>query len=250
VCREVSANLVWQGCLNVRDVGGCDTRDGRRLRTGVLIRSDNLSRLTAEGQAAVRAAQVSLVMDLRSPFELEIESNPFRDARSPGPAYRNLPLIDQNDEESTSLINLAPTAAKTYQLMLDRCQANIAAILDTAAAAAVQGGPVVVHCHSGKDRTGLIVALALRAAGVDDQDIARDYALSDKNLAARYTEMLDRAPDESARARLAAQLTSKPESILAALDHLDRQYGGTGQYLRACGLGNAVVRRLRKRLRT
>jgi hypothetical protein len=49
---------------------------------------------------------------------------------------------------------------------------------------------------------------------------------------------------------LAAQLTSKPESILSALNHLDRQYGGTDQYLRACGLGNAAVRRLRKRLRT
>lgn len=245
----MSANLVWQGCLNVRDVGGCATRDGRRIRTGVLIRSDNLSRLTEDGQVAVRAAQVSMIIDLRSPFELDLESNPFRDARPPGPAYLNLPLIDQNDQESTSLINLAPTVAEAYQLMLDRCQANIAAILDVAVAAAL-AGPVVVHCHSGKDRTGLIVALALRAAGVDDQDIARDYALSDNNLAARYAEMLDRAPDESARARLAAQLTSKPESILSALNHLDRQYGGTDQYLRACGLGNAAVRRLRKRLRT
>ena len=44
-------------------------------------------------------------------------------------------------------------------------------------------GGVLVHCHAGKDRTGLVVALLLAVAGVAPEVIAADYALSEPNLA-------------------------------------------------------------------
>ena len=39
--------------------------------------------------------------------------------------------------------------------------------------------PSVIHCAHGKDRTGLLVALVLSTIGVSDEDIVRDYSLSE-----------------------------------------------------------------------
>jgi protein-tyrosine phosphatase len=39
--------------------------------------------------------------------------------------------------------------------------------------------PVVIHCASGKDRTGLVAALVVGLLGVAADDIAADYALTE-----------------------------------------------------------------------
>ena len=130
--------------------------------------------------------------------------------------------------------------------MLDRFQKNIGEILTAAADA--PAGAVAFHCHSGKDRTGLIAALTLELVGVADTDIAADYALSDRYLAVRYSEMLAEKTDPEERARLAEQLTSKPEAILGALLHLKERYGGVDLYLEACELNQRTRQKLRERM--
>ncbi len=190
---QSSRRLLWSGCSNVRDLGGYATTDGGVSRTGSLIRSDNLARLTAEGQDAVRQGGVSTVIDVRSPYELDLEANPFaRSSANGGPIYRNLPLMDEADTEGVALVNAAPTVAEAYRHMLDRFQHNIGLI--TSGIADAPSGAVVIHCHAGKDRTGLVVALALRLAGVSEGMIAEDYALSDTYLDALYKEMLSKKP--------------------------------------------------------
>jgi len=44
-----------------------------------------------------------------------------------------------------------------------------------------------VHCAAGKDRTGLIVAMALTLAGVPEEAVVADYVLTNERLAPRYT---------------------------------------------------------------
>lgn len=63
-------DLEWAGCRNVRDVGGLPTSDGRVIRAGVLIRSESLQYLTAEGVEAVRRAGVGRILDLRGDGEV------------------------------------------------------------------------------------------------------------------------------------------------------------------------------------
>ena len=41
-------SLAWEGCVNVRDLGGLPTEDGRRTRLGGVVRADNVRRLTDE----------------------------------------------------------------------------------------------------------------------------------------------------------------------------------------------------------
>jgi hypothetical protein len=84
---------------------------------------------------------------------------------------------------------------------------------------------------------------------VAPDEIAADYALSDVFLAPLYREMLEREADPRARTALAAQLTSDPESILAALEHVEAAHGGVEAYLAGCGVSPAALARLRRGLR-
>ena len=69
--------LVWEGCVNVRDLGGLPTEDGRRIREGVVVRSDNIRRLTDEGWRALEDHGIVRIIDLRWPEELD--DDPSRD---------------------------------------------------------------------------------------------------------------------------------------------------------------------------
>ena len=242
---QPSRRLFWEGCLNVRDLGGYAAVDGRVTRSNSLVRADNLARLTNAGQQAVQETGVSAIIDLRSPYELDLEANAFAQSANAKPTYLNLPLMD-SDAESMVLVNAAPTLAEMYRIMLERFQKNIGEIFTAIAKAPL--GTVVFHCHSGKDRTGLVAALALKLAGVANTDIAADYALSDRYLVERYSEMLAKKADPEERARLAEQLTSRPETILGALSHLEERCGNVESYLEACGLNQAVQQKLRERL--
>lgn len=232
--------LKWDGCSNTRDLGGLASK----VRFGALIRSDNLSRLTEAGIAAVENAGVSLVIDLRSAFELEIEANPFATRASVD--YLHLPLMSDADAEGLELVQNARDVIQMYEIMLERFKPQIAAILKAIADA--PSGAVVVHCHAGKDRTGLVVALALGLAGVPAATIAEDYALSNQYLQNLYQEMLANQPDAESRAQLAAQLTSKPESILGALRFIDQHFGSLENYLSTCGLDTSTLEKLRSKL--
>ena len=240
-----SRHLFWDGCLNVRELGGYAAADGRFTRANSLIRADNLARLNPKGQQAIRESGVSTIIDLRSPYELDLEANPFAYATDASPRYLNLPLMDEADTEGMALVNSASTLTEMYGTMLGRFQSHIGKIL--AAIANAPAGATVFHCHSGKDRTGLIAALALNLVGVADADIAADYALSDDYLKPLYLEMLSKKVDPEERALLAEQLTSKPEAILGALSYLKR-YGDIEDYLEACGLNREVQQKLRERL--
>ena len=57
----------------------------------------------------------------------------------------------------------------------------------------------VVHCQAGKDRTGLVTALLLRLAGVPTDEVALDYAESERHLAARNEDWIAEGADEAER---------------------------------------------------
>ena len=54
---------------NLRDVGGHPTADGGRVRTGLLYRSTDLSRLDDAGAAALETLGIRTVFDLRTAGE-------------------------------------------------------------------------------------------------------------------------------------------------------------------------------------
>lgn len=236
----MSPALAWSGCLNARDLGGLPTADGGAIRSGALIRSDSPHWLSDAGVRAVRSLPVARIVDLRSAAEAERDPSPF----AGDPAYRLLPMIDPSreherdpDERSRAAIYIGSLRRNGHRIV-----AGVAAIADA------PDGAVLVHCHEGKDRTGIVIALALAVAGVEPGAIAEDYALSAHCLQERYDADLAALSGESEREWLRELQRTDPATMLRFFEALDEQHGGAAAYLRAGGLTPEQLDRLRRRL--
>lgn len=231
--------LSWEGSLNARDLAGLHTPYGP-LQPGRLIRSGNLSRLTFKGRAQLRAAGVSRIVDVRDASERRFDPAPFL-----GEAlYLNIPALPHGNRKLNEASAAARSNADHYRAMLEHAAGNLILILQQIVDA--PPGAVLIHCHAGKDRTGLVVALALFVLGVSDEQISADYAETDRYLQDFYAEMLARQADPEKRAELARFLVSGPVDMCSALDYL-RELGGL-DYLTRRGFGPALQSGLVARL--
>lgn len=249
---ELSApvrRLAWDACYNVRDLGGYPTSDGGQTRWRAVLRADNLCRLTPAGCEALVAHGVRTIIDLRNPRELAIDPHPFAgaDLVAGRPAYRHLPLEDETDAVTRAMVEAAEVVPALYGVMLDRNQARIGAIVEAIAAA--PDGAVLIHCHAGKDRTGLVSALLLALAGVPNRTIAEDYALSDDYLQPLYDDWLASIDDPVERERVVRRWSTPVENMLAVLAGLEERHVGARAYVRAGGVSDEGLARVRSRLR-
>ena len=172
--------LPWDGCCNVRDLGGIETRDGGRTEFRGIVRAENVEHLTATGWAALAAYGVRTVIDLRNDDELGADNAPRPDSVT----TVRLPIDDAADTqmwdffESEGYGGLGPLYYPEFMRRKpERCAAAVSAI--------AQAGPgvVLVHCAAGRDRTGLVSMLALALADVPAERIADDHAMSDELVA-------------------------------------------------------------------
>jgi protein tyrosine/serine phosphatase len=238
--------LAWEGCLNVRDLGGHATEDGVGTRHGVIVRADALGRLSDAGWDALVAYGITRIVDLR--LHDEREADPPRDL----PAELVHVQLVEIDEAYRKVLNRhldsAADAAEyiqwSYLDFLERFSDNFVAAVRAVATAP---GPALVHCVGGKDRTGLVVALLLRLAGVSRADIDADYAVSEGNLDDQ--PWVDEAPDE-VEAERRRKIIRSPEGVMAAvLAELERRHGTVRQYLLGAGSTTEELDAIRTRLR-
>jgi protein-tyrosine phosphatase len=244
-----SRDLTWDGLLNVRDLGGHRTEDGGETRYGAVVRADSLHQLTEDGWQSVVDYGIRTVIDLR--MDEEREGDPPAGAPID---LLHISLFDDDKkvfEEVEAAAQAAPdvetSTKEVYLLFLEHFKVNVAAGI-RAVANAPEGG-VVVHCMGGKDRTGLVTALLLQLAGVDDEQIAADYALSEERLRPRHELWFAEAETEAERERLRRIAQTPASSIAGVLAELRRRYGSVEGYLRAAGLGDGDLLLARARLR-
>lgn len=242
-------NLLWDACYNARDLGDLPVVGGGHIRPGALIRSDLLARLTPAGRQALIAHGVRTVIDLRLPVQISEEPSAFvtGQPKAGEPVYLILP-VENPDSPHFAAVDNAPSRAENYCLMLEHFQPQFAAIVRAVADA--PAGGVLLHCHAGKDRTGVVVALLLGLVGVPDDEIAADYAASEDRLWPLYHRMEAEAVGDPMK--LAAIQRQKPialpETMQFVLDHLRQRYGGVHFYLLAAGVTPDELARLRTRL--
>jgi protein-tyrosine phosphatase len=102
--------------------------------------------------------------------------------------------------------------------------------------------PALFHCHAGKDRTGLIAGLLLSLANVAPGIIADDYALTRQYIAPLVEiwreEAIGRGQDMK---KFDRDNAADPRTMLETLKHLDENYGGAENYLRASGVSQAKL---------
>ncbi|GAA1953874.1 tyrosine-protein phosphatase [Catenulispora subtropica] len=163
-------DLVWDGCVNVRDLGGLG-----RVRPGALVRMEAPSTLTAAGWAALWDHGVRTVLSLRA--EDEDRDDPDRSPRPPGIATARVPIDPVGTpfhDHWQPIDNLATPLY--FPALLAEHPERIAAAVKLIADAAPGG--VVFHCASGKDRTGLLALALLAFAGAEPDEIVADYLLT------------------------------------------------------------------------
>lgn len=248
-----------EGAVNVRDVGGLPTVDGRVTRSGVLLRADNLQGLTPVDVARLTAELgVRTVLDLRTTGELHLEgAGPLR---ATDVVHHHVSLIPElaGEPDEAEVDRAVPhrpdRAGKTptdmtgyYVGYVEDVPHNLARALRLLADPAT--GPALVHCAAGKDRTGVVVALALSLAGVRRDAVVADYVRS----AERIDGVLARLQTSKTYGPSLADTTAdliRPVagSMERFLDHVDREYGGPHGLALAIGVDEETAARLVTRL--
>jgi protein-tyrosine phosphatase len=249
------------GAVNVRDVAGLPTGDGRVVQPGRLIRSDNLQSLSERDiDVLVNEIGVRSVADLRTGVEVHHEG--------PGPMaeiedvdVRNLSLLpeagDQTDLAADGKVILPwekrtekseerrGTSAIYLSYLDDRADSIIAALR----LIAQSDGATIVHCAAGKDRTGTVVALALAEVGVTRDAIVEDYARSSERIEAIFDRL--RATRTYARDLADTQAhehAPREATMQRLLDAIDAEFGGVAAWLRAHGWTEQDAAALRHKL--
>ena len=237
--------MAWielEGAVNVRDLGGLPTKDGRRTAEAQLLRADNLQELSPSDVAKlVRDIGVTTVVDLRSSNELKSEGPAPLDAVA-GVRHVHHPVLAEvgsnTDVIAEALLTTAhhdkprypddPVCGHYLGYLEDRPDQVVAALRSIAHAE----GAALVHCAAGKDRTGVVVALALTVAGVRPEDVVDDYAASGDRTEAilarlrrsrTYARDIDSKPVTAHRVR--------PETMAAFLEQMRSRYGGVARWL-------------------
>ena len=237
-----------EGSVNFRDLGGYETVDGRRVKWGLVFRSDNLGRLTDRDVTFLQRMGIRLVCDFRTPAEAE--KLPDRFPRD-GPAkYLHLPIrhgefdpantferIQKGDIEwmteefmikgyIKNIDNFAPVWSTLFNCLSDR-----------------SSRPIVFHCTGGKDRAGVCAALILLTLGVPDETVITDHGLSNVYIAGVLEKIYARIRSMGVDPQqVSSYFTAPQNAIVAFIDHIRQTYGSAAGYLRKkAGIEQKVI---------
>ncbi len=229
--------LTWDGCLNVRDLGGLRGPEGA-IRRGVLVRASSMGAPTPAGLAAAREHGIRTVIDIRGADEIDARPSPF----APGATYRQVPF-----KEAAGPMSLHRAAAEgTLAEQLRQRAAPDSGLAAIVGAIAEAEPGLIVHCVAGRDRTGFVVAIVLAAVGVADDDIVADYCASDDELADSYRSYIDAHPDDAAP--IGEAIERRAWVMREVLGAVRREYGDGAAYLRSAGVTTEQLDRIRAML--
>ena len=181
--------------INIRDIGGLKTNDGKKIVKGMLIRSGRLSELPDKSIETIKKLGVKTIIDLRT--EAEVNDHPSTEIE--GIKRYRLPTITTvtdaiNDEKTMRLTmkreskrlyvefdSVRQYMEETYRSIMfnDEPKQSLRTFFRMLTEA---DGPILWHCNSGKDRTGICAMLLESVLGVSEKDILSDYMYSNKRL--------------------------------------------------------------------
>jgi protein-tyrosine phosphatase len=260
--RVVSVRrLPLEGANNFRDLGGYRTADGHYVRWGLVYRSGYLVNLTPKDSTYLNTLGIRLVCDVRADGERMRAPDPDQWTGN-APELLSVP-IGPNRDGTLSAEDLKKRVAKINAESKDSIRGYDYAITD-----ATQYGkilhriasgdlPAVEHCTSGKDRTGVFSAILLTALGVPRETVIQDYLLTTQYMLApdsieRTTADLQKIfglsePPDAATVK--AIMTTRPETLQATFDGINKTYGSFDNYLRdSLKISDSDLARLRDEL--
>jgi protein-tyrosine phosphatase len=176
-----------KGTTNTRDIGGYQTSDLSTLRWGQIIRSDNLSRLTANDFQKLEVIGLKTVIDLRT--EKEHKQSPTVWMGDNPPRFFHFPIGDANNDWFTAQRKMMKRNRFNQEQSLEHMVEGYRMIAEEGTSSYQKlmelvldesNWPILIHCNAGKDRSGVGVALILEALDVDRETIMEEYLLTNE----------------------------------------------------------------------
>ncbi|MDH3903418.1 MAG: tyrosine-protein phosphatase [Xanthomonadales bacterium] len=253
------------GTANTRDIGGYITSDLRTLRWGQIIRSENLSRLTASDFQKLEEIGVKTVIDLRT--DKEHDKSPTVWLGDNPPEFFHFPVGDSNndwfnatrkmmkgnkftEEQSSRLM------VEGYRMIVEEGPPSYEKLMEVVLDQS--NWPILIHCNAGKDRAGVAVTLIMEALGVDRAAIMEEFLLT--NEIARIEEKAVLLSKQSKKQRRNGRGPSasawfpvigvQPEMLEAFYAHVDEQYGSMDAFLTELGVDQDARKTLAASLTT
>ena len=245
--------LPLETMVNTRDLGGYATQDGKITKYGVFLRTDCPIDISEHDKQYIIDYGITLSIDLRGVDE--VEKTPSSFVNVPGHTYRHMPISEEhriirgegakppeppqppkdghNFDMGDAYIGILEESKDWARKVITLC-------------AEWEGG-VMFHCFIGKDRAGTIAGLLLGAVGVGMTDIMMDYSASMSCLRPKYDKMgASFLPQKRGRPDYSwGFFGSVPESMEAVWYYLQEKYGGYTGYLKACGVTDETLQKLR-----
>ena len=252
---------------NTRDLGGYVTKDGRTVKPGRLLRSDQLNALT-ENDIRILKTDYDLkwIVDLRGIHEATGQPDIVPD----GVNYIRLPILRDHENAYGKQSGNITSKLAAYQQLIDTlggdCRGDFLNMYNKMAYDPFcitqyrkffelllnqNEGAVLWHCAAGKDRTGILAIQILLALDVDLETIRTDYLESTPNLMPKCEPLFDSLRAEGADEAMIQQLSYifvvYPEYFDTALAAINRTWGDTDAYVRkALGLTSLKLKRFRE----
>lgn len=262
---EISKQVKNEKVPNLRDLGGMEGADGKKIRSGLLLRSEQLYNASEKDLALLEGLSVKTIIDFRNPKEA---------AEKPDPMINDcvnlhMSIIDdstlvsweqnkssQGKKQVEALKNDPDSGAKGMcelyrnfvRMPYSRAQYTrfLQAVLDT------EDGAALWHCTLGKDRCGWGSALIQSVLGVSREAIIADYLYTNECLKDEIAGMMAMLQKITAKTNLgnagAALVEARKEYIEAALDEAEKLYGSMDNFLeKGLGVDAAMLNRFRAR---
>lgn len=233
------------GAVNFRDIGGYGAGQGHQTRWRTIYRSDSLAELTPADLDRLEALNLYALIDFRLPGERRRKPDRL-------PARHTIQIltpgfIPNGTEDMLRRLTEGTIEAECireevthhYRQFVTEHLDNYVSTLRMILQA--DGAPVLLHCTSGKDRTGFGIALLMLIAGCDERAIVADYALTNdyrRDIGFMFPKTVDSVA-------LAMLTSAQTEYIQEALDTLRRTHGEPNDWLANLGFDAAERARLR-----
>lgn len=256
--------MEFERLKNTRDLGGIKTKDGRTVRSGMLIRSSHLS-IGPERDLAILRELVSDIVDFRTKREQQERPDPAFD----GATYHSMPVLPdmtagitrerEADRTEIEIFLTDPEGAhqhmrENYRLFVESEHARDCYRRFVQLVAAPREKAILWHCTAGKDRAGFATAIILEILGVDRETILEDYMKTNRGLALEIEWIYPMIGKQAGgmtpviRESLDNMFLAHEEYLLEAYQAAEDMYGSMDGYLKeSLGVNDALRAELKDR---
>lgn len=259
--------LPLDGLGNARELGGY-AFDGGVTRYGVFLRSELPQEMSESDIKFLKDYGMTTDIDLRGKFEAKSAPDALADCDFVN--YMNLSMVDPRVGQTGDGEDAPPPPPPggpggpggpgpgapggpgddftwgTHYISM--AKDNMEWVRTVLTALADAPGCALFHCTTGKDRTGIITALLLRLCGVSREDVAADYSVSSTYLRPVYKRLSMLTPAGKDGDYSHPFFSTAAENMIMLLDHIEGEYQTVENYLKACGLGDEVLEKLKNKL--